>query len=543
MPPHLLRRDLVLLALATAVLFLPGLGLRDLWNPDEARYAQVAREMGESGSLVLPRLNGEIYTQKPPFFFWSILGAGLLTEGVGEVAARLPSALAAIGTTLLVYLLGLRFFGRRAALAAAAALATCFKILWQGRFGQIDMLLTFWVTLAVWLWVDGWTRDRPGRSWLFFAATGFATVTKGPVGLLPPLLAILAFLAFTRDRVGLQGLRVGRGLLVWAAVVLAWLLPAALEGGREYFDQIVLKQNVTRYADPWHHFKPWYYYLTVLPGDFFPWSLFLPLAALTGRRRVGPAPRSVTDLPAKGTLFALAWVVVTLLFFSLSPAKRTVYILTCYPALALLVGAALDDAAAQWPRWRRWMTVPLGLLVAFLATFMAALPVLGPRRPELAVLGVGYLVVVMIAAGALVAGSAVAWWQARQGRAPGVMVSLVGGMAALQLLLAFFLLPPLDVFKSARGLSRELLARADGGEPYGIFRGLDAGFLFYTHRFATELADPESLHRFATRRERVYILAERDELAKVADPPPLIEVACDLDSAEGYLLLTNRPQE
>ena len=66
------RRDLLVLALLGALLFLPGLGRRDVWNPDEARYAEVAREMRLSGSWAVPRLNGEVYTQKPPLFFWAI---------------------------------------------------------------------------------------------------------------------------------------------------------------------------------------------------------------------------------------------------------------------------------------------------------------------------------------------------------------------------------------------------------------------------------------------------------------------------------------
>ncbi|HXT22381.1 MAG TPA: glycosyltransferase family 39 protein, partial [Thermoanaerobaculia bacterium] len=156
-----LRRDLLLLALAAALLFLPGLGRRDLWNPDEARYAEVAREMRDAGSWALPRLNGAIYTQKPPLLFWLIDGASLLTGEVDETAARLPSALAGIGAVLLVYRLGRRFHGRRAGLLGAAAFATCFKVMWQARFGQIDMLLAFLVALQLWWFVRGYTESRP----------------------------------------------------------------------------------------------------------------------------------------------------------------------------------------------------------------------------------------------------------------------------------------------------------------------------------------------------------------------------------------------
>ena len=111
-------------------------------------------------------------------------------------------------------------------------------------------------------------------------------------------------------------------------------MPAGLAGGRAYLDHIVLKQNVTRYANPWHHRLPWYYYLTVIPPEFLPWSFFLPTAVVAARG-VGGRERSGLRLWA-------CWAVVTVVFFSLSPAKRDVYVLTMYAAMALLVGAGLD---------------------------------------------------------------------------------------------------------------------------------------------------------------------------------------------------------
>ncbi|RPH54471.1 phospholipid carrier-dependent glycosyltransferase, partial [bacterium] len=246
----ILRRDLLLLAALAAVVFLPGLGSRDLWNPDEARYVEVAREMRSLGTYAVPHLNGRIYSEKPPLLFWLIDFSAFLFGRLNETTSRVPIALSAIGAVLLVYRTAERWFGRRAGWIAAAAFATCFKVLWQGRFGQIDMLLTFLVTLGIWFWTRGFTEDRPGFYPLFFVSAGFATLAKGPVGLLPPLLSILAFLAVTRNWREMKRLRVGLGLLLWAGVMLCWLVPAGIAGGREYLEPILIRQNVTRYADP-----------------------------------------------------------------------------------------------------------------------------------------------------------------------------------------------------------------------------------------------------------------------------------------------------
>ncbi len=529
------RRDLLVLAALAALLFFPGLGRRDLWNPDEARYAQVAREMRQTGSYALPHLNGQIYTQKPPLLFWSIIACSLLRGGIDETAARIPSALAAVGAVLLVFRIGERLFGRRAAWLAAAAFATCFKILWQGRFGQIDMLLTALVALGVWFWVRGSTENRPNLYLLFYLSAGLATLAKGPVGLLPPLLAILAFLAATRNWAEVKRLHLGLGLLLWAAVVLAWLIPAGLSGGREYLQQIVYKQNVTRYADPWHHYEPWYYYLTMIPGDFFPWSLLLPAGLVIGWKRFSGKAR-------EGFLFCLCWMAVTVLFFSLSPAKRTVYILTMYPAMALLVGAALDRIAAEWPRDRRWVQVPLALIAVLALLVLVALPIVGQRRAaEVAPLG-GEAFVWQVTATfvPLLLGAAWAWWQSRTGRIAQATGGLAAGMSVLMLAAAFVVLPRFDAVKSARPMSRVLLQHMKPGESYGIYPRLDSTFLIYTGRFAVELDSQEKLRAFATRPERVWILAQRDDLAKLDPPLALREVARDPDLESGYLLLTQK---
>jgi 4-amino-4-deoxy-L-arabinose transferase-like glycosyltransferase len=534
------RRDLALLALLGALLFLPGLGWRDLWNPDEARYAEVAREMQLSGHWSVPQLNGEVYTQKPPLLFWLMIASSWLTGGSGEVtevSARIPSALAAIGTLILVFRLGERLFNRRAGWLAALAVATCFKVLWQGRFGQIDMLLTFLVTLGVWFWVRGYTEGKPGLYPLFFVSTGLATLAKGPAGFLPPLLAILAFLAWTRDKAEARRLRVGMGFLIWAAVVLAWLVPAGLSGGREYLDQIVFRQNVTRYADPWHHFQPWYYYLTIIPAEFFPWSFFLPGAIVSGWKRGWR--REGED--RKGFLFALAWMVVTVVFFSLSPAKRSVYILTLYPAMALLVGAFLDRIAADtvdWPRGRRWVVWPVWLIALLALLIEIALPVAGRGRPEAAPLGGDRLVWhVTLCFLPLLAGALFAGWEASRGRIPRAAAGLAAGMGTVALLAALTVIPLFDVVKSARGMSRELLSRMQPGDTYGTYPRLDSTFLFYTRRYTVELDGEAKLQEYARRPGRVWVLAQRDDLKKLKAPLPLVPVAQDEDVLEGYILL------
>lgn len=531
----LLRHERLLVALLALALFLPGIGARDLWNPDEPRYAQVAREMLASGEFLVPHLNGRIYSEKPPLQFWAIALCGAARGGVDEVAARLPAVFAAVAATLLLFALGRRLFDRETAWIAAAVFATSGKILLQGRIGQIDMLLIALVTAAMYCWTRGLLEHRAGWYRLFFLFCGLATVAKGPVGLLPPLLAIVVFALVAGRRELLRELRIGRGLLLWAAPVAAWLLPAALRAGPAYLATLVLRQNLERYADPWHHFQPWYYYLQILPGDFFPWSLLLPGALVAGWRTLRGERR-------ERFVWALCWVVVTLVFFSLSPGKRTVYILTMYPGLALALAAGLGELRRSWPRGRAWLEAPLLLLATVAGLAPLALPRLATRnRTEISLLG-GWLVpatavlLLLFAAAALLA-----WRAARRGRIGAAVGSLAAGTAAVALVAVTTILPAFDLFKSARSLSAELLARAAPAEPYAIWPRLDATFLFYTGRFSEPLATEAELRAFAARPERVWLLARRDELARLTPPLPLVEIARDADPRRGYILLSQVP--
>jgi len=520
------------------VLFLPGIGGRDLWNPDEPRYAEVTREMRQSGDFFVPHLNGKIYSEKPPLLFWSIAAASLATGEVGPVAARLPSLAAAIVTLFLLFGMAQRLFDRRVAWWSVAILATSGRILWQARVGQIDMLLLCLVTLAMYFFVRGWLEHRPGFFRLFFVAAGLGTLAKGPVGLLPPLLSILAFAVLTRERSRLREMRIGSGLAIWAAVVLLWLVPAAITGGTGYLETLVIKQNVTRYADPWHHFQPFYYYLTTVPADFLPWFFFLPGALWLGWRRATANDR-------RGYLFAFCWMAVTVLFFSLSPAKRTVYVLQMFPAMAMIVAWSMSEIAASWGRLRRFALVPAVLLAALFAALPLGWIAFERLRPDRAAkllrqfepLGPGLVTELALLVGILFAGALAAWGLGRRGHPGRVVTSLATGMGVAGLLAVLLILPRFDPIKSARPLSQKIVELSAPGEPYAIYPRLDPRFVFHTRRYAETPGSEEELRAFVAREGKVWLLITRPALAKLVLPLPLGEVARDAEREDGYVLL------
>jgi 4-amino-4-deoxy-L-arabinose transferase-like glycosyltransferase len=530
---HAERVAILLLGL---LLFLPGIGGRDLWNPDEPRYAEVAREMRAGGDWLVPHLNGRIYAEKPPLLFWMIGAASFATGEVDEVAARLPSLLSAIVALYALFGIARRFFDRRVAWAAVLVFATSGRILWQARVGQIDMLLLACVTLAMYGFVRGWVDGRRSGYRLFFVAAGLGTLAKGPVGLLPPLLSILLFAWLARERGRLREMGLGTGLAIWAGIVLLWLVPAAIAGGEDYLRTILFKQNVQRFADPWHHLKPFWYYLTTIPADFFPWTFFLPGALWVGWRRS-------TEGERRGYLFALSWIVATVLFFSISPAKRTVYVLQMFPALALLVGYLFVEVGRSGGRLRRWIAVPAALLAALLALGPLALPRVAERQDDLVALGSGFLVWVAVTAAVLALAALGAWALAAADRPGGALTTLAAGTGAATIFAIFVLVPRFEPLKSFRPLAERYVELAAPDDPYAIWYRVEAPILFYTKRVAEIVHDDAELaaflHRAAASGRRAWLFIDRSDWERLERPPDLEEIGASAPRGKSYLLFAS----
>ena len=335
-----IRRQTLFWLTATAIVLLLGIGLRYPWPADEPRFAQVAREMVESGQWLFPTRGGEPYPDKPPVFMWlSALAFTLI--GDLKFSFLLPSALASMGTLLLVHDIGRRLWNREVALAAVLVLVLTPQFLLQGKAAQIDALVCFWITLGCY----GLLRHfftGPHWGWYFTAWTAMALgiMTKG-VGFLPLLMLLPVAVWVKNPAVGEAKVwrwTLASGLPVMLAVIALWLGPMLWQvhshGTAEmiaYRDNILFRQTGERFVNAWHHVKPWHYFFTqAIPTVWFPLPLLLlvffkPLLALLREDRRARV--------------LLAWVGLVLLFFSISSGKREVYMFPALPMLALVVGA------------------------------------------------------------------------------------------------------------------------------------------------------------------------------------------------------------
>ena len=362
------RRLLTYLLLITAIILAAGLGLRDPWPADEPRFALIARDMVESGNWLIPQVGGVLYPDKPPLFFWLVAALYALTGSL-RLAFLVPGVLAGLGTVLLVTDLARRLWGPQTAIWCGATLLAIVQFPLQMKSGQIDALLCFWTTLGIY----GFSRHLLlGPDWRWYVMGGFAAglgiITKG-VGILPYLIFVpYAFAVAQRWTVFRHSWRDWRWVAAPAATLFAvtlWLGPMLLvtSGGGDpeliaYRDNILFHQTVTRYADSWGHIKPvWYLFTNAAPWLWIPVTIVLPWLV----------PAWWRDLKSKNAavLLLLGWVLLVLLFFSLSDGKRSLYIFPAAPALALIAGfharALLDRIDVQ------------RVMVTFLAVFSVAL--------------------------------------------------------------------------------------------------------------------------------------------------------------------------
>ncbi len=349
------RLDVAYLALACGIAFFWQLGNLGLVGPDEPRYAQVAREMWERGGWLTPTLGGATWFEKPALLYW-LMGFSFQLVGFNEWGARLPSAVAATFTVLLLGTL-------RPPLGPAAALmaATSPMMLAFARAATFEALLTLAVTtatLAFHLSFEAARQARPTRVrltlYLFYGALGVGMLAKGLVGIVLPLGSLLLYILLTPDRrrqpwETLRHLRPVTGCLLVLAVAGAWYIPVIVRYGWPFIEEFFIAHHFQRFtSNRFHHPGPVYYYLPILLAGLLPWSLWLIAGLYRAVRPANPlvtghksSQNTSTDDDKSLVRLALCGFITPLLFFSFSGSKLPGYILPAVPFATLLAAHGL----------------------------------------------------------------------------------------------------------------------------------------------------------------------------------------------------------
>jgi 4-amino-4-deoxy-L-arabinose transferase-like glycosyltransferase len=477
------RADVLLLTGFCAFLFFYGLSQFGLIGADEPRYAQVAREMLEHRDWITPTLGGQPWLEKPPLYYWQAMLAYSIF-GVSDWAARLPSAVDATLLVLAVYFF-LRRFRRGFELDGALITASCAGIIGYARAASTDMPLCAAFSIGMLAW---WAWRETGKKIHlagFYACIAIAMLAKGPIAPLLAFLVIIVYAAFVRD------LRIVResawfpGILLFLAIALPWY--AAVQARNpHFFHQFILEQNFARFSSNlYHHPEPFWYYLPVTALAVVPWTVFAIAAAvrlILQRRNQNPIVSSNATTQFQPGVFALCWLAVPVIFFSMSQSKLPGYILPAIPAASLLLVEYLQyhlksNAEQRVPAWLAVLhallaSVPIvpALLIAYLLT--------QHRLPG------GQAMLITLALAFVLCAAIALTLVRKSGLRMLRFVTLIPVVLTLAAVLKFGS-QDLDQLLSARPLARELAAVEMHPLPLAVYhvrRELEYGLTFYRNR-------------------------------------------------------------
>ena len=476
------RNKLLLLQLALVLgvcyfFFFFGLGAFGLVGADEPRYAQIAREMFERHDWVLPTLNGHPWLEKPVLLYWKIMMSYSIF-GVHDWVARVPAAFHATALVLAVF-----FFMRRFRFAgemdAAMITASSAGMIGFGRGASTDMLVSAPFAMAMLSW---WTWRETGKKlWLllFYGLIGIGALAKGPVAPALAVLVIGTYAALRRDgKIFVRTLSIP-GFALFFLIVLPWFL-AVQHRAPQFFRVFFIEHNLERFGtNLYQHSQPFWYHIPVFLLATLPWTVFAVPAIVSAARNVVKKLRG--SEPATGepdadglTAFLFVWLVVPIVFFSISRAKLPGYILPAIPAAALLTADYLHRAqAVSRVKVALHALVCAVLLVAALMAPFAMVKVPPPQAMQVGMMITGGVIAIMVLL---------------MVRREGVRVLHFVTLVPTVLAVAFLLRPAapiIDKTQSARTVAEELSHHVSSDVPVAVFqvkRDIVYGLIFYRNQ-------------------------------------------------------------
>ncbi|MEK6690856.1 MAG: glycosyltransferase family 39 protein [Nitrospirota bacterium] len=375
-------RSIFLILLISLPLFFFRLDTPGLTDRDEGSFSEATREMLESGNWLTPKFNYNNRFDKPILIYY-VMALPYKLFGINEFAARFHSAFFGTLLLLLVFFFVKDLKGIRTALLSSVILASNLAIVILSRAAITDMVLIFLITASLFSFYKGLWIDRKW-SWGFYIFSALAVLTKGPVGIIIPLLVIILYLISLRGKGNLKELHLLGGTSLFLLISLPWFLIMLVIHGNEYIEAAKY-HTLTRYSSViGGHGGMIFYYIPVILIGFFPWSAFLPASIYyaikeSWKRRWESGGHSLF-------VFSIIWILVVFVFFTSSKTKLPHYIGPLFPPMAILVADLIDRYISEeriaGVNFKGWVKVSLyigGILGVLFSAVLATAGVLSHR--------------------------------------------------------------------------------------------------------------------------------------------------------------------
>lgn len=319
------------LFLIPLILYLALLGVMPQMEPDEARYSLIASAMNESGNYVTPHIKHTIYLEKPPLVSW-VTAMAFKVFGENDFSARLFAGLCAWGCIILTFFIGRHFRDEQTGLYAAAVLTISIFPFVLGRINILDMPLTLFLCLSIWMGYLFLTSGEKKYLYLTYIACALAFLTKGLIGAVLPAAVLFLWLCWTKRWRQIPTLISPVGIIIFLAVVCPWLYLAQKEN-HDFLWFFFIREHFLRFTTKMHgKTEPFYYFLPIIIAGTLPWSAFLI--------RAWPSEKLKEWLFGKEeNKLLIVWVLFIFLFYTVSSSKLAPYIAPVFLPLALWAGS------------------------------------------------------------------------------------------------------------------------------------------------------------------------------------------------------------
>lgn len=525
---------LALVLTVASVVFFTNLGGGQLWDRDEPRNAGCAAEMLQRNDWVTPIFNDELRPQKPVLLYWLMMSA-YQVFGQNEFAARFWSAILAVGTVGMTFLIGSRLFNPRTAMIGAICLSTSFMFVVAARAATPDSVLIFCFTLAITIWVyttfqsavdpesgeyqlkpkipNQWFPRSYGAAFAIYGAMSIGVLAKGPVAIVLPTAIIGMFLLIMRlaplPQSTIDGpiinyarrllrpfypihflktcwyMRPGIAILTLALIAAPWYIWVGVRTDGDWLRMFFLNEHWGRATTSFEsHSGEWWYYIVAILAGFFPWSIFVVPVSIFVDRQFSQKKQT-----SPAIVFLTCWVLVQVIVFTIAETKLPSYVTPCYPALALLTGFYLDRLACGAYRQIKFWDLASPLVLVLIGLIMVVgLAIVGNHYAN-GMWAIGLVGLVPVAVGAISL-----WFVTRQKYMHSTVTTATGAVLLCVVLFGFASVAVNQTQQTANII--EPIRTSPGDVAVATYGCLESSWIYYAKRPIYEIdngADGDSI--------------------------------------------------